>query len=183
MQTGWLFLPMSLAVVGGSQLSFRALPRTDARLVFAAGGITAAIGLLWLGRLGVDTAIPWVIGPATIAMIGGGLMFAPITVAATAVEPAQTGLASGLLNTSRQIGGALGLAALATIATAHSAAAVDEVRPAQLSGGYAVAFDIGAAIFVVTTVIGATLLPARIDNPPQTSTTRFSEPADQRRTS
>ena len=82
-------------------------------------------------------------------------MFAPITVAATSADTEQAGLASGLLNTSRQIGGALGLAVLGTIAAVHSNAG-------DLASGYGVALRAGAAIYVATALIGALALPARI---------------------
>jgi len=76
-------------------------------------------------------------------------MVAPVTVAATSgVGPERGGLASGLLNTTRQIGGALGLAVLGAVA-AHSA-------------GYATAFTVGAVIFLATAVIGSLVLPARL---------------------
>jgi EmrB/QacA subfamily drug resistance transporter len=162
-EAGLLFLPMSLAVVGGSHVSFRVISRLDARPLFLAGGLIAAAGLAWLGRLAAGTDPLWVLLPASVAMAGGGLMFAPITVAATSpVAPEQGGLASGLLNTSRQIGGALGLAVLGTIAAAHTGAHAAEGQAAALSAGYATALLVGAAIFVVTALIGAVALPARL---------------------
>ena len=142
-------------------MSFRIVSRTDARWLFLAGGLLAAAGLAWLGRLSAATALPWVIVPATVAMAGGGLMFAPVTIAATSgVAPEQGGLASGLLNTTRQIGGALGLAVLTTVAAAHTGQG-----PAALSAGYATALSAGAAIFVATAIAGALALPARLDTP------------------
>jgi EmrB/QacA subfamily drug resistance transporter len=147
MHTGLLFLPMSLAVVGGSQLGFRVIGRIDARALFFAGGAIAAAGLVWLAQLGAATEVVWVILPASLAMFGGGLMFAPIMLAGTSgAAPEQGGLASGLLNTTRQIGGALGLAVLGTIAAAHS---------------YATAFAVAAAIYGATAIVGALALPAR----------------------
>jgi EmrB/QacA subfamily drug resistance transporter len=166
METGLLFLPMALAVVGGSQLSFRLLSGLDARALFAGGGLVAAAGLAWLGRLGADTGVTWVIVPASIAMVGGGLMFAPIMVAATSgVAPDQGGLASGLVNTTRQIGGALGLAALGTIAAAHAGGEAGAAQAEVLSTGYAAALDIGAAIYMVTAIVGTIALPVRLDAP------------------
>jgi EmrB/QacA subfamily drug resistance transporter len=162
-QAGLIFLPMSLAVIGGSQLSFRVLARVDARLLFAAGGLLAAAGMAWLGRLSADTSIAAVIVPACVAMGGGGLMFAPITVACTSgVAADQGGLASGLLNTTRQIGGALGLAVLGTIAASHTAAHAADGQAAALTAGYATALTVGAAIFVATAITGALTLPARL---------------------
>ena len=167
LEAGLLFLPMSLAVVGGSQVSFRVVSRVDARALFAVGGLVAATGLAWLGRLSEATEIAWVIVPATVSMLGGGLMFAPITVAATSgVGPELGGLASGLLNTTRQIGGALGLAVLSTIAATHTAGQLAGGQAEALSAGYASAFTVGAAIFIVTAAAGALALPARLTPAP-----------------
>jgi EmrB/QacA subfamily drug resistance transporter len=153
-RTGLWLLPMSLAVVGGSQASFRLLARVDARLVFAAGGLLGAAGLAWLGVLPARTPIVWVIVAATVAMAGGGLTFAPITMAATAgVPPEQGGLAGGLLNTTRQIGGVLGLAVLGTLAATGAGAA----------GG----FTVGAVVLAGTALVGALILPARLVTPRQ----------------
>jgi MFS family permease len=160
LQTGLLFLPLSLAVIGGSQASFRLIRRLDARALFVAGGLIAAVGLARLARLDPGTGLPWVIVPATIAMAGGGLMFAPITVAATSVAPEQGGLASGLLNTTRQIGGAFGLAVLGTIAAADPTPHTAEA--AALTAGYGTALMVGAAIFLATAVAGALALPGQV---------------------
>jgi MFS family permease len=118
LQTGLIFVPISLAVIVGSQIGFRVLARLGGRRLLFAGGTIAAAGMLWLAQLAAGGSLLWaVIAPSAITMTGGGLMFAPTTVAATSgLGPDQAGLASGLLNTSRQIGGSLGLAVLATLA-------------------------------------------------------------------
>jgi EmrB/QacA subfamily drug resistance transporter len=162
MQTGLLFLPLAIAVIAGSQVSFRLISRLDARALFLGGGLLAAVGLAWLGRLTADTGLVWIILPASVSMIGGGLMFAPIMVAGTSdVGPEQGGLASGLLNTTRQIGGGLGLAVLGTIA-AHTAADAGGSQVDMLSAGYATALDVGAGIYLVTAIVGTLLLPGRL---------------------
>jgi EmrB/QacA subfamily drug resistance transporter len=149
-QAGLAFLPMSLAVIGGSQLGFRI--RADPRALVAAGGLLAAAGLAWLAQLSPTTGLAWVIAPASLTMTGGGLLFAPVTVAATAGVPVEyAGLASGLLNATRQIGGAVGLAVIGAVAAAHGAPAT----------GYAPALTLGAAVFVVVAAAGAIALPGR----------------------
>jgi EmrB/QacA subfamily drug resistance transporter len=177
-ETGTIFVPVSLAVIAGSQISFRLISEMDARLLFGAGGLVAAAGMVWLGRLSIDTHIAWVIVPACLAMIGGGLMFAPITVAATSgVAPDQGGLASGLMNTTRQVGGALGLAVLAAIAVAHAAGQAIPGQPSALAGGYARAIAVGGAIFAATAIVGALALPERL-SPSTDDVEATSEPAD-----
>jgi EmrB/QacA subfamily drug resistance transporter len=162
---GLVFLPLSLALVGGSQASFRLMGRVEARILFATGGLLAAVGMAWLGRFSGSTEMVWVILPASITMAGGGLMSAPITVAATSgVGPEQGGLASGLLNTTRQLGGSLGLAVLGTIAAAHTGQpGTGQAGAAQAmqTAGYAAALTVGAATFVLTALVGAFALPAR----------------------
>src|SRR5690606_35628094 len=82
-EVGLWFAPMSLAVVGGSLVGFRLAARIDARVLFSAGGLVGAAGLAWLGSVVAGGPVVWVIVAATLAMAGGGLMFAPVTVAAT----------------------------------------------------------------------------------------------------
>lgn len=159
LEAGLLFLPVSLAVAAGTHVSFRLITRADARGLFLAGGLAAASGMAWLAQLTPAASLLWaVIVPACLTMIGGGLMFAPITTAAVSGLPSgQSGLASGLLSTSRQVGGALGLAVLATIAAAHSGGS-----HAALTAGYSAAFGAGAVIFAAAAVTGALILPPRI---------------------
>ena len=166
MQAGLLFLPVSLAIVGGSQVSFRVISHVDARTLLLTGGLIAAAGLAWLGRMTAGTDLLWVVAPASIAMVGSGLVFAPITIAATSgTPPEQGGLASGLLNTTRQIGGALGLAVLGTIAAAHTSSHAGLGQAAAATAGYAIALDVGAAVFVATAIAGVLALPAWFGGP------------------
>jgi EmrB/QacA subfamily drug resistance transporter len=161
-RTGLIFLPVSLAVAAGTQASFKVITRADARLLFLGGGAAAAAGMAWLAQLIPQGGLLWaVIVPACLTTAGGGLMFAPVTTAATSGRlPGQGGLASGLFNTSRQVGGALGLAILATIAAAHHGAS-----HAALTAGFCAAFAAGAGIFAATAITGALILPGRIGTP------------------
>jgi EmrB/QacA subfamily drug resistance transporter len=149
LQTGVLFLPLSLAVIAGSQISFRLVRAAGERVLLVLGGLSAAGGVAWLSGLSPSTGMASIIASATLTMAGGGLMFGPITVAATSAGPNEAGLASGLLNTTRQIGGALGLAALTTIATASGTP----------TAGYATAFRVAAVIFIGTAIAGVLVMP------------------------
>ena len=168
LQAGLVFLPMSLAVAAGTQASFAVISRADTRLLFLAGGLTAAGGAAWLTQLAAYGSLWAIVVPACLAMAGGGLMFAPIMAAATTgLPPSQGGLASGLLNTSRQAGGALGLAILASIAAAHAGAqhtgAPDGAsHAAALAAGFSAAFGIAAGIFAATAITGSLILPRQI---------------------
>ncbi len=112
----------------------------------------AAGGLAWLSQLSAgDGYFASVFGPLLLVGLGLGLSFVPMTIAATSDVPMQqAGLASGLLNTSRQVGGAVGLAAMATVAAAASSP----------TAGYDRAFWISAAALGVGAVL-ALILPSR----------------------
>jgi EmrB/QacA subfamily drug resistance transporter len=166
LEAGLVFAPLSAAVIVGSQVGFWLIGHRDTRLPLLAGGLAAAGGLAWLGRSSGHTALAAVIAPTALSMMGGGLMLAPITAAATTGVPARLGgLASGLLNTTRQLGGAVGLAVLGGLATAGAPAAAGGpagTGPGGLGPGFGVALSAGAAIALLTGVAGAALMPARL---------------------
>jgi hypothetical protein len=106
------------------------MPRTGVRPLLLTGTVLAACCFAWLSAISPDSSY-WahVFGPGCVIALALGLLFTPLAAAVTAgVAFADTGLASGVLNTSRQIGGSLGLAVLATIATdrAHAALAASQ---------------------------------------------------------
>jgi EmrB/QacA subfamily drug resistance transporter len=147
--TGLAFLPQTVAIVAGAQLSSRLVVRLGPRPILVAGALSTAVGLYLLGEVGVATGY-WsaFFLPSVLVTLGLGLCFTPLAFAATSgVIPQEAGLASGLVNTARQIGGAVGLAALATVATtraedlARSASAM-----AAASGGFTFAFKVSAVI-------------------------------------
>jgi EmrB/QacA subfamily drug resistance transporter len=122
LKAGFAFLPAALSAMGGSLVGTRIVTRLGARRQLVIGPLMAAAGLAWLTQLSAgDGYLAHVFGPVVLAGIGVGLSFVPMTIAATADVPLhQAGLASGLLNTGRQFGGAIGLAVMATIAAAAS---------------------------------------------------------------
>jgi predicted MFS family arabinose efflux permease len=161
-RAGVSFLPHTAAIIVGSKLAPRLMGRVDARLVGAAGGVLAAAGLAWQSTLTVHgTFVGTILGPGMVTMFGAGLLMTPISAAATSGVPmSEQGVVSGLLNTSRQLGGALGLTILATAAAdrvstrrAHGADAAH-----ALTAGYGLAFLIGAGFLAVGTCLIA-LLP------------------------
>ncbi len=159
LRTGFAFLPQTIAIILGAQLSSRLILRIGARPILVAGGAFAAAGLFWLSFVGVHSAY-WsdIFAPSVFITLGLGLSFTPIAFAATSgVAPKEAGLASGLVNTSRQIGGAVGLAVLATLATSVTASALHgagasaasrSVVMSALSSGYTRAFAVSGAIAV-----------------------------------
>src|SRR6185312_17225992 len=122
LEAGLAFLPAALSILGGALVGTRMMTRLGVRRQLVIGPLMAAAGLAWLTQLSAgDGYLAHLFGPLVLAGIGLGLSFVPMTIAATADVPIHhAGLASGLINTGRQIGGAIGLAAMATIASAAS---------------------------------------------------------------
>ena len=155
LRTGLAFVPMALAIIVGAQTSSRALTRTGVRPLLFLGTVLATVGFLWLSQIQASSGY-WsaVFGPGTAIALALGLLFTPLAHAATAdVAHHEAGLASGVLNTSRQVGGSIGLAVLATVATAHTKALVASGSAgsidAALTRGYARAFAVAAALTAV----------------------------------
>ena len=154
-RAGLAFLPMTLCIVIGSTLASRAVFRIGAKPLLLAGMASLTVGLLLLTGISVDgTYLDDVLAGSLLVAIGIGLSFVPATILAVAgVARHEAGLASGLVNTSRLVGGALGLAILAAIATAKTnndlrSGAVDGVH-AALTNGFQLAFLVAAGFAFV----------------------------------
>ncbi len=164
LEAGLTFLPQTLAIMAGAQISARLIPRIGPRPLLVGGPLVIGAGLLWLAQIRVGAGIPAsVIVPGALLTLGAGLAFPAITVAATqGVSRAEAGLASGVVNTSRQVGGSLGLAALVTLASGHVATleAAGHGAPLALTGGFGFGFAVGAAVAVVTGLL-ALIVPSQ----------------------
>ncbi len=117
-RTGVEFLPFALGVIAGSVLAVKLGYRLAPRTLLVAGGLLTATGFAWFGLISpTGTFTTDVLGPSIVASVGFGLCLGPVVSTATGgVAPHEAGTASGLLNSSRQIGASLGLAALGTAA-------------------------------------------------------------------
>lgn len=172
LKAGLAFLPMSLAIILGAQAASRLLARYGPRPVLLAGTLVATAGFAWLAQIdGHADYASHVLGAGCVISLALGLLFTPLASAATSgVDRREAGLASGVLNTSRQVGGSLGLAALATLATDRTTALGHAGRPATLaltsgySRAFAVAAGLTAAAFVVSFVVPS-LRPAQVPAP------------------
>jgi predicted MFS family arabinose efflux permease len=166
LKTGLAFLPMGITIIIGAQASSRILPRTGVRPLLLTGTVVAAGGFAWLSAISPDSSY-WthVFGPGCLIALALGLLFTPLAAAATAgVAFTDAGLASGVLNTSRQIGGSLGLAVLATIATDRAQAALAAGHgatsvAAALDAGYSRAFVVAAGLSIAA-ALAAFIVPA-----------------------
>jgi EmrB/QacA subfamily drug resistance transporter len=149
LRAGLAMLPMSVLLGAGAILS-RRLMSHGVRDLPAYGAVIAAAGLLWLTRLpGHPAYASHVLGPTLLLGLGASLMVLPLTVAATAGLPHhEAGMASGLTNVARQVGGALGLAVLVTIADTARDHRISAGVPAATLHGFHVALLVTAALIL-----------------------------------
>ncbi|MEU7044264.1 MFS transporter [Streptomyces varsoviensis] len=164
-EAGLSFLPGSFSVIVGAQLATRFIGRTGPRPLLIGGMALSTAGFAWLSFIGAHGSYATdVLVPLMLCALGMGLSMMPATVAATTgTARAESGLASGLVNTSRQVGGAIGLAVLATIAshvTASHLGSHPHDAAAALTAGYGRALLVAAA-FTACAAIGSLLLPGR----------------------
>ncbi|MDL4819489.1 MFS transporter [Actinomadura opuntiae] len=155
-ETGLAFLPFSAGVVLGTLLATRVVGNRSPRAALVPGSLLAAAGLAWFTRISPDGGfLTDVLGPSVVGSVGIGLVLAPVAAAATTgVAAREAGMASGLLNSSRQLGGCVGLAALATVAAHHTG---DTSSPTALNGGYALSLTVSAALFVMAALVALSL--------------------------
>ncbi len=172
LEVGFAFLPTTL-VMGTMSLRFAEplMMRFGPKRVLMVGMALTAVGLALFARVPVAGDY-WVdlLPPLLILGFGiGGCFPSLMTLAMSGVTPQESGLASGLVNTSAQVGGALGLAVLATLSATRTSdlRAAGEPAANALTGGYHLAFLIGAALVAVALLISALVLepPGRMPAP------------------
>jgi EmrB/QacA subfamily drug resistance transporter len=163
LQVGLAFLPANLIMGAFSiGLSAKLVMRFGIRAPLATGLSLAALGLLLFARAPVDGTFVVDVLPSMILLgFGAGMAFNPVLLAAMSdVEPSESGLASGVVNTAFMMGGALGLAILASLAASRTSSLSDSGESAleALNGGYHLAFLVGALFAVAAAAIGAVFL-------------------------
>jgi predicted MFS family arabinose efflux permease len=162
LKTGVAFLPMTLGVATTATLTPRFVARFGARSVMTVGMLVAATGLLLLtGLRPGGSYLGQVLPGGFLSAVGMGMSLVPGTIVAVqGVPSAQSGLASGLINTSRLTGGALGLAVLTTVAESHTRSEVASgvASLPALTDGYQVAFTVGGAVCLLGALMAATLI-------------------------
>jgi EmrB/QacA subfamily drug resistance transporter len=171
LKTGVAFLPMTGGIIVGAAVAQMLISRIGVRTVALIGMSLASVGLLLLGGLPVAASYATNLLPSLVIIsVGLGLTFAPITLMATTnVEASDAGLASGLLNTSQQIGGALGLAVLSTLAASHTSSVLAGLghtpspgdRTSALVDGFHTAFLTGGGLMAAGVILLATMLRNR----------------------
>ncbi|CAN5647646.1 DHA2 family efflux MFS transporter permease subunit [soil metagenome] len=170
-KAGLSYLPLALTIIASAGIASVMVTRVGFKPVLATGMGFIAVGLLWFSQVSVGGSfLSDVLGPSVLAAIGLGLSFVPVTIAAVSgVEEHEAGLASGLINTSQQVGGALGLAILASIATSKTndvmaqAQGAKSALPDALTQGFHDAF-LGGAAFAIAGIVLTLVLIRKTDS-------------------
>ncbi|MEV6959545.1 MFS transporter [Streptomyces sp. NPDC051207] len=158
LEAGVALIPSSLAVIAGSKVAPRLMRVLGARALAALGTAVAATGFGWQSTLTADGAyVTAIMIPGVLMMLGAGLATTPLASLATSgTAPGEAGLVSGLINTSRIMGGSLGLAVMSTLAAARSGGSTS---PDALTEGYALVFRAGTAVLGAGTLLMWLWLP------------------------
>ncbi|MFF5160018.1 MFS transporter [Streptomyces sp. NPDC000348] len=160
LEAGLALVPSSLAVIIGSKLAPRLMRAAGARAVAVLGTLIATAGFGWQSTMTADGAyLTAIMFPGVLMMLGAGVAATPLASLATSgAAPEEAGLVSGLVNTSRTMGGSLGLAIMSTIAAAHTGTAR---TPQSLTEGYALAFRTSTALLAAGALVMWLWLPRR----------------------
>jgi EmrB/QacA subfamily drug resistance transporter len=162
---GVSYLPLAVMIIVSAGLASQLVNRFGFKPILIAGQILVALGLLWFAQVSASGSFGSdVLGPSILAAVGLGLSFVPVMIAAlTGTQPHEAGLASGLINTSQQVGGALGLAILASIADSLTNTRIHHgvAPPAALTDGFGRAFTVGACLAVAGAFLTLVLIATR----------------------
>jgi EmrB/QacA subfamily drug resistance transporter len=166
LKAGISYLPLALTIIVSAGLASALVTRIGFKITLVIGMLFVAAGLAWFAQVDPHGGyVSDLLGPMLLAAVGLGMSFVPVTIAAvTGIRPDQAGLASGLVNTSQQVGGALGLAILVAVAnSATSSQFSDGVRDraAALTEGFQDAFLVGAGFALAGAILAATLISSR----------------------
>jgi predicted MFS family arabinose efflux permease len=169
-EAGLGFLPMTLSIFAASTVAPRVVARFGPRRVITAGMLTSAVGLMLLSGVAPGgTYVQNVLLGAFLSALGMGFTLVPATIVAMqGVEGRESGVASGLLNTSRLVGGALGLAVLSTIAAGQAGPAGGTAL--NMTNGFELAYHVGA----VLALAGAAIAAFRLREPAATEVVRLA---------
>jgi MFS family permease len=147
-KAGLSYLPLAVSIILSAGVASGLVTKVGFKPILASGMALIALGLLWFTQISVDGSfLADILGPSLLAAVGLGFAFVPVTIAAVSgIKDREQGLASGLINTSEQVGGALGLAILAAVANAIIGS--DQTKQ-KLVEGFQAAFAVGAAFAIL----------------------------------
>jgi EmrB/QacA subfamily drug resistance transporter len=162
LKAGVSYLPLAGGIIVSAGIASQLVTRFGVKPVLVSGLLLVAGGLIWFAQISVGGSyLSDILGPSLLSAFGLGFAFVPMTVAAVAgVEPHESGLASGLINTSQQVGGALGLAVLAAISDSRRDSVLATVHslPTALTEGFQTALTVGAAFALAGAILALLLV-------------------------
>jgi len=166
LEAGVAYLPLSLVIIVIAGAAQALVTRVGFKVVLTTGMLFVTAGLVWFAQVSPDgTFLNDLLGPSLLAAVGLGLAFVSVTIAAmTGIRPDQAGLASGMVNTAQQVGGALGLAVLAAVANATTTSQISDGvadRAVALTEGFQDAFLIGAGFALAGAIMAILLISSR----------------------
>jgi EmrB/QacA subfamily drug resistance transporter len=169
LEAGLAYLPLAGGIIVSAGIASGLVTRYGFKPILVTGLVLTAIALVWFANVDVDgTYLGDILAPSLVAAVGLGFAFVPMTIAAVSgVEADEAGLASGLINTSQQVGGALGLAILASIANSRTDTLMQDANgaasalPHALTEGFQLAFTVGAGFAIVGAILAATLISSK----------------------
>jgi EmrB/QacA subfamily drug resistance transporter len=165
LEAGVSYLPLALTIIAAAGGAGSLVTRFGFKPVLITGMLFLAGALVWFTQVSADGSfLADMLGPSILAGLGLGLAFVPVTIAAmSGGVPAEAGLASGLINTSQQVGGALGLAILASIANSSTNSALHSGtdKAVALTQGFSDAFLVGACFAFAGAILAALLISSR----------------------
>ncbi len=163
LKAGLTFLPMALTIMVVARSAGKLVSRFGVRAVLGGGLTMMTFGMLLFTKIAASgSPIVYVVIPGVLTAAGIGMSIVPSTIAATqGAKQGQAGLASGLVNTSRQVGGGLGIAVLITLATSLSSHLIGQGHgvPQALTDGFRLGYFIGAGLCAVAALVTFALVP------------------------
>jgi EmrB/QacA subfamily drug resistance transporter len=165
LEAGISYLPLALSIIGAAGAAGALVTRIGFKPVLIGGMVLVAVALAWFSQVSAGGSyVADVLGPSILAGLGLGFAFVPVTIAAmSGSSHEEAGLASGLINTSQQVGGALGLAILASIANSSTSSSLESGHGGKvaLTQGFSDAFTVGAGFAVAAVLLALVLISSR----------------------
>ncbi|MEJ7893486.1 MAG: MFS transporter [Solirubrobacteraceae bacterium] len=164
LEAGLAYIPLSVSIIAAAGAASVLTTKIGFKPVLIGGLILVAGGLLWFSQVSPDGSyVSDVVFPSVLAGLGLGFSFVPVTIASVSgTDPDEAGLASGLANTSQQVGGALGLGILASIANSRTADVIGtSPPPVALTEGFQSAFLVGSGFALFGALLAAVLIATR----------------------